>query len=110
MLTVRVGENALFNRTLYDNTGANLAASSLTSGQADIIQNGTILTTYTYPSAQLHLGTSSNIIVLDIPIALSSTFQTLYPVEVRWTFKVTNANFAEGVQEDVITETILQVV
>lgn len=110
MLITRVGENVLIKRTLFDNAGAVLALSSLSLGQAEIIQNAAVLQLYTYPANNLRLGGSSNEIILDIPIAVASTFSIQYPVEVRWTFKVANASFNENVQEDVITETILQVV
>lgn len=110
MIITRQSENVLIKRTLFDNTGVALPLSSLTLGKADIIQNGVILQTYTYTSAQLHIGGSSNEIVLDIPTTLSAAFSTLYPVEVTWTLKVNNSNFAEGFQEDIISETILQIV
>lgn len=89
------GENRLFTRTLFLQDGTTeLLVSELVSAQVELRQGSSVVATYVWGTdSQLRAGSETNELVLEITSALSLTLQLQVPLEAKWTFKVTDADF-----------------
>lgn len=109
MKIIAKGENALIRRNLKKADGTALLLSDLTTRTAELIQNGVVIESLTYPSARLRQGTSTSQIEYEINTTTSNLLRK-GRVAIRWTFIGANALFtSEGVQKDIITEDVLDV-
>lgn len=110
MKRIAQGENALIRRNLKKADGTDLLLASLTTLTADIIQNGVVIESLTYPSAKLRQGATTSQAALEVSTTVSAQFHK-GRVEVKWTLVQPNVTIfaAELIQKDIITEDILDV-
>lgn len=110
MKRIAKGENALIKRNLKKADGTDLLLADTTLLKAEVIQNGSVLETITYPHARLRQGDTTSQVVLEINTTLSNMF-TVGRVAVRWTIQIVSAVFSsELLQKDIITKDVLTVV
>lgn len=109
MKRIAQGENALIRRNLLKADGTALLLSTLTLLKAEILQNGSVIETLTYPVAKLRQGATTSQAELEVNTTVSASFKK-GRVAIRWTIQATSAIFsAEGIQKDIITEDVLDV-
>ena len=109
MLRIKKGENALITRFLKNKDKTDFNLTSFSALTVSLIQNGRVLTTYTYPSTYLRAGAAANELELEVTTAISDTFKG-GKVLAKYDFVVPDAEFAEAsTYKDIITEEILLV-
>jgi hypothetical protein len=107
---ITAGENAIIRRNLEKADGTALLLSSLTSLTAEIMQNGVVIESLTYPAAKLRQGATTSQIELEINTTVSVRFKK-GRVSVRWTIVASSAVFtAEGSQKNIKSQDVLDVV
>jgi hypothetical protein len=109
MRVITQGENCIIRRNLKraDKTPLQLAETSLL--KAEIIQDGTVLETLTYPVAKLRQGQTSSQAELEVTTDVTNKFRK-GKVSVRWEIRINNAEFdVENFQSDKITEVVFDV-
>ena len=107
MRVINKGENVIIRRNLLKADGSNLLLSETTSLTVDVIQNGYVIESYTYPSTYLRQGESTNQMELEISTTISNQFKK-DKVSLKYTLIFANAEFSgEGVQKDIIEENAL---
>ena len=107
---IEKGENALIRRDLKKVDGTDLLLSTLTTFTAEILQNGKVIETLTYPSTKLRQGSTTSQAELEITTTVSNQFRK-GKVCVRWTLVAPSTVFTdEDIQKDIITEEVLDVV
>lgn len=110
MKRIAQGENALIRRNLLKADGTALLLSSLTLFTAEIIQKGIVIETNTYPEDKLRQGSTTSQAELEVTTDISDLFRK-GRVAIRWTIEANSALFSsEGIQKDIITEDVLDVV
>ena len=110
MKRINSGENVLIRRNLEKADGTVLLLSSLSTFTAEVMQNGSVIETLTYPSARLRQGTTTSQAEVEINTTTSNKFKR-GRVSIRWTLVAANALFtSETTQKDIIIEDILDVV
>jgi hypothetical protein len=107
---ITTGENAIIRRNLLKADGTVLLLSSLTSLTAEIMQNGVVIESLSYPVAKLRQGASTSQIELEINTTTSAKFKK-GRVNVRWTIVASSAVFtSEGSQKNIKSQEVLDVV
>lgn len=93
-----------------DSEGSAIALSSLSSIKAELYdQDKNVIQSYEYPSTNFRLGSTSNMIEMEIVSSVSLKF-TRGNIYVRFILEKTDSNFTtEGKLIDKISEAILEV-
>jgi hypothetical protein len=109
MKQINRGENALIQRDLKKLDATPLLLTEVDSVVAEVIQNGNVIETLSYPSPRLRQGSTPSQVILEIITTISQLF-TRGIVELRWTIIGDHAMYtAEGKKTNIIVEQVLDV-